>query len=622
MLDEGLPRRSHARLGAAGLAAVGLVALYGERGGGGPSPLRASSTSASETALASVVAFREVAATSCGACEGAATSALGFAFEDGWSWDDSDGAEARALSRFAAEYGVSLSRSRSRSATEARAAGTASLDETEFAGAGILGKELAFALRLTEGVASTPGEVCARVGACVSPSSASASATATLARASSAPRANVIVAKAHAARGNYDLVRVTRTSEASDVSDSAVFDYDEPFKYRWTQLRVATGLVEVDGDDGTTVDVGGGRTVTVQPPKEGAGSVGVLLSDPCFASTYVLCSLGVAFDTGTRTPALLNALLEGPAARPAEAAAYWAMLGDDLYDRDGQLTASWWNALSDVSAGKLFLTTAGNHDLWIDGNPGDATQRDQFGNGFVQFYGQDSVAALYNDAVAGDDAGSPFDFSVDPDAAYGAFPANVNAALADVSNLVWWTQVGNVGFAGFSSAYALNETAAYFADACDWAAAQHAAGSLDLFVIAGHWSQFGDGAASNMPTPHVHQLAATGAFGASCAGLEARGRLKYVEGHTHCNDVVAENQGWMVAAQGMSGCGAYGIAVLDTRDDFALLVNFDIANVDGFDQYDALLDCFQTKGARDCADLGTVWLNQSLADFHDDARRS
>ena len=188
-------------------------------------------------------------------------------------------------------------------------------------------------------------------------------------------------------------------------------------------------------------------------------------------------------------------------------------------------------------------------------------------------------------------------------------------ALPDLSNFVFWTLVGNVGYAGFTAVYALNETAPYLEDACAWAAAAYDAGDLDLLVLAGHWSQLGDGAAADMPTPHVHHLSKTGAFGDGCSRLAALGRLKFVEGHHHCNMPAPnhDRDGWMVAAQGMSGCGTYDIVTLDTRHDRAVLLNFRIADVHGADNYDDLLLCFRLHGARNCADRADVWLNQSLA---------
>ena len=56
----------------------------------------------------------------------------------------------------------------------------------------------------------------------------------------------------------------------------------------------------------------------------------------------------------------------------------------------------------------------GNHDFWVNGSPQLWTRQDQLGNGFMQWYGQDSAAAVAADAAGKD---SPFDFSVDPDSA-------------------------------------------------------------------------------------------------------------------------------------------------------------------------------------------------------------
>jgi hypothetical protein len=463
-------------------------------------------------------------------------------------------------------------------------------DLTERAADESAGDEMLFALGLSEGSASTPAAVCAAIAAC-----APALRTA-VAGDEGAPA--YIVAKGHARRG-YDVVRVTRVSNAaSPAPETDLFTYDEPFAYRWTQFRVATGLVGIDGAGRALADVGEGEPLAIDAPPAGAGAVGVWISDPCYTSSYVLCPLGAAFATGERTPALLNALLEGDAR-------YWAMLGDNLYDRDGALTAAWWSRLSRAAQSRLFLTTAGNHDLWIDGNPGDAAKSDQFGYGFLQFYGQDSAAALVGDG--------PFDLSVDPDDAFASFPARVDDALPDVSNFVWYSLVGNVGYSGFAAVFALNETAPYLAEACDWALGEYDAGRLDLFVLAGHWNALGDGAASSMPTPHVHRLSASGEFGEGCAALARLDRLKFVEGHEHCNKPHGRGPGWTVAAQGMSGCGTYDLAVLDTTGGRAVLLNFRVADVDGLDNYEPILRCLRAKGAAACADFADVWLNQSLA---------
>ena len=64
----------------------------------------------------------------------------------------------------------------------------------------------------------------------------------------------------------------------------------------------------------------------------------------------------------------------------------------------------------------------------------------------------------------------------------------------------------------------------------------------------------------------------------------------------------------------MSGCGTYDLAVLDTTGGRAVLLNFRIADVDGLDNYDAILRCLRVADAPSaCADLADVWLNQSLA---------
>ena len=77
----------------------------------------------------------------------------------------------------------------------------------------------------------------------------------------------------------------------------------------------------------------------------------------------------------------------------------------------------------------------------------------------------------------------------------------------------------------------------------------------------GHWNDAGMGCDANMDVPDV--FAAISAL-PGCDALAATGSLRYVMGHTHCNKVTAPGVGFMVAGQGMSGCGNFGVPVFDT----------------------------------------------------------
>ena len=84
-------------------------------------------------------------------------------------------------------------------------------------------------------------------------------------------------------------------------------------------------------------------------------------------------------------------------------------------------------------------TQPGNHDFWVKSAPSVYEPgRDQLGNGFMQFYGQDVAASALN-------AATPYDFSVDPNVDLGSHSANAeNLPVAD--NFFYYNQIGNVGF--------------------------------------------------------------------------------------------------------------------------------------------------------------------------------
>lgn len=99
--------------------------------------------------------------------------------------------------------------------------------------------------------------------------------------------------------------------------------------------------------------------------------------------------------------------------------------------------------------------------------------------------------------------------------------------------------------------------------------------------------------------------------------MDAEGRLKFIMGHTHCNEVVKNATGFMVAGQGMEGCGNFGIPVLDTTGDKAELSYFPLNDLGnrGSDQFDALLSCIKENGFSGCPSLASKtgpWLSQAL----------
>ena len=85
--------------------------------------------------------------------------------------------------------------------------------------------------------------------------------------------------------------------------------------------------------------------------------------------------------------------------------------------------------------------------------------------------------------------------------------------------------------------------------------------------------------------------------------------LRYVMGHTHCNKVVEEGVGFMVAGQGMEGCGNYGFSLFETHgDDGGVEITYFPID-DNDDRFEATRRCFEVHGAANCKEkFGVRWL--------------
>merc|ERR1719478_1503504 len=96
-----------------------------------------------------------------------------------------------------------------------------------------------------------------------------------------------------------------------------------------------------------------------------------------------------------------------------------------------------------------------------------------------------------------------------------------------------------------------------------------------------------------------------------CDALDQKGMLKFFMGHTHCNVPHPHGKvdtGFMVAGQGMEGCGNFGVPVFDTTGGRNRVYYFD---TDTDAKYEAVLACVTKSGWRACVDsLATVWLDQ------------
>jgi hypothetical protein len=200
---------------------------------------------------------------------------------------------------------------------------------------------------------------------------------------------NLHVAPGYGSRP-YGTVRLTVVDDAGvnrsqDFQD--FFQYHAPFQYRWTDRTLYTTLVTVEPGVPTVIPVGGVFNVTVNYPKRSDYTRGVLVADPCYSSRYMICLFGSLLQIETRLGELLSALGDN------NQMDYFGVLGDNFYDRDGTLAPPFFNSLSDATKSKLLITVPGNHDFWIMGTPWLAQPKiDSTGNGFFQYYGQDTLA--------------------------------------------------------------------------------------------------------------------------------------------------------------------------------------------------------------------------------------
>lgn len=396
---------------------------------------------------------------------------------------------------------------------------------------------------------------------------------------------DIRVSKALGSKG-YDKIRLSVVSNTT--ISSSLFSYTSQFKYRWTSNYLSTGVVSVTPGKTNTFSVNG-QSIDVFIPSQGDGVRGVIIADPCFQSQWINCLYKDKFSTFNHTTELLNAI------NAWDDTHFWQILGDNFYDQTGDPTKSWFMALSQKTKSKVFATTPGNHDFWVKGSPSLYTIADQLGNGFMQFYGQDTISST----VAATD---PYDFTNNPDSA-----EKGSEYIPPASDYFFYNQLGNIAFFGFSGAHDFTSMQSYFNEACTWAESVDPA----VILLVGHWNNAGDGCSSNAAVPAVYnELVALPA----CSKVASR--IKFFMGHQHCNKVTLADIGFMVGAQGMSdssSCGgAYGIPVVDTTNGYFKLYYFPVAQANEFDNYDEILSCIKSKGVSNCYNLATLWASVKL----------
>ena len=165
--------------------------------------------------------------------------------------------------------------------------------------------------------------------------------------------------------------------------------------------------------------------------------------------------------------------------------------------------------------------------------------------------------------------------------------------------------IGNIGVIGFSGAGAWEMQEYMFQQACDRMSSKR----IDVLFIVGHWDipvfDIPNGLEPGMSIEGIHLRLRQKV--PSCAKIPAR-KYKYVYGHTHCNRMILENESYLVAGQGMNGCGNYGFPVFDTTNDQFKVYHFLIEDIwKGIDNYDEIYSCIEARGISSCYHLAEEW---------------
>lgn len=390
---------------------------------------------------------------------------------------------------------------------------------------------------------------------------------------------DVRVTRAIGSKG-YNQARLSVISNTT--ISSPYFTYNSQFKYRWTNKYLNSGLVTLTPGQNNHFSIGG-KTFDVYLPKENVGTRGVIIADPCITSQWIVCVYKDKYQTFDHYTTLLNTINQ------RNDISFWQVLGDNFYDQEGDASSSFFAALSDATKSKFLYTTPGNHDFWVNSSPTLSVPWDQYGNGLMQFYGQDTLGAS---------ATSPYDFSINPDGSYGrARGENIPPA----SNFFYYNKLGDIAFIGYSGAHTYDSMKSHFTEACSWAASVNP----KVVILEGHWNEDGDGCDSSATVPEVYEeLKAVPA----CAPIMSR--MKYFMGHKHCNYVTQPNVGYMVGGAGMSdvSCnGDFGFTVLDTVDGNVNIYYFPVAHANDYDNYDSILSCIKSNGLPGCYHLAQKW---------------
>ncbi len=204
----------------------------------------------------------------------------------------------------------------------------------------------------------------------------------------------------------------------------------------------------------------------------------------------------------------------------------------------------------------------------------------------MQWYAQDAVAATGSDDVL-------FDFSIDVDDNDGNVDFN---ARNSGSNFLWYNKIGAIGFLGFNGAALPDDEDPYFDEACNY----FASSPPSSIYVLGHWDADSNGIIG------VPDLRAKLATYEGCSKFGDK--LKYLDGHTHCNYVQEKDIGFMIGGHGMGGCTQFGFAYVKNDGAGNDSVYYFEEHSASADNYDEILSCISSSGIEGCLSLATKWL--------------
>lgn len=404
---------------------------------------------------------------------------------------------------------------------------------------------------------------------------------------------DIRIAKGLGAKG-YGKVRVSLVSEGPVETPDFNFSYRQWFRYRWKEHFLQSTLLDLQpGANELTI---GGQKVMVDLPSEDAGVRGVVWSDPCFSSKWIKCAYSERFQTFNHSHQMLNAVFKDPSMN------FFMILGDNFYDQTGELTKTLWSQFSSDVKRRFLLVVNGNHDNWVCGSPSCGDHFDNFGIGQMQYYAMDTVSSV----LPQHDDTNFLSFAVDPDQRR-QWDTFQNVA----SNFLVYHKLGNLGFLGFTGAATFEENAPYFEQACNYFAETKPA----VVFVLGHWNAQGLGSRNDTTAPAVRETLLNFP---GCAPFG--NRLKYMDGHEHCNYVQAAMPGspigFMIGAHGMDDdeCEAqYGFLYVDSTGGRVALHYFEVASESKGSRFDEITECLRSRGGlHACTSLAATWLDEPV----------